>query len=97
MSIRKARGFCKAAIKKSLPNVKLSSDTWRRRWDSPAPLQQSAGLLQPGGTQSAGHGLLESHLVALTWFAAKIKGSTPQGAAFGADGGIRTHVTLLSN
>ena len=34
MSIRKARGFCKAAIKKSLPNVELSSDTWRRRWDS---------------------------------------------------------------
>ena len=25
-------------------------------------LQQSAGLLQPGGTQSAGHGLFESHL-----------------------------------
>ena len=51
--------------KKSLPNVKSSSDTWRRRWDSPAPLQQSAGLLQPGGTQSAGHGLFESHLAAL--------------------------------
>jgi hypothetical protein len=48
--------------KKALPNVKLSSDTWRRRWDSPAPLQQSAGLLQPGGTQSAGHGLFESRL-----------------------------------
>ena len=56
--------FCKLAIKKSLPNVELSSDTWRRRWDSPAPLQQSAGLLQPGGTQSAGHGLFESHLAA---------------------------------
>ena len=25
--------------------MELSSDTWRRRWDSPAPLQQSAGLL----------------------------------------------------
>ena len=34
MPIRKASKFCKAAIKKSLPNVKLSSDTWRRRWDS---------------------------------------------------------------
>lgn len=34
MFIRKVRGFYKAAIKKSLPNVKLSSDTWRRRWDS---------------------------------------------------------------
>ena len=49
--------------KKSLPNVELSSDTWRRRWDSPAPLQQSAGLLQPSGTQSAGHGLFESCIV----------------------------------
>ena len=63
MPIKIASEFCKA--KKSLPNVELSSDTWRRRWDSPAPLQQSAGLLQPGGTQSAGHGLFESHLAAL--------------------------------
>ena len=47
-------GILQSDNKKSLPNVKLSSDTWRRRWDSPAPLQQSAGLLQPGGTQSAG-------------------------------------------
>ena len=61
MLIRKVREFYKAAAKKSLPNVELSSDTWRRRWDSPAPLQQSAGLLQPGGTQSAGHGLFSSH------------------------------------
>jgi len=60
-------------------------------------LQQSAGLLQPGGTQSAGHGLFESHLAALAKFAAKIKSSAPQGAAFGADGGIRTHVALLPN
>ena len=50
-----------------------------------------------GGTQSAGHGLFESHLAALAKFAAKIKSSTPQGAVFGADGGIRTHVALLPN
>ena len=65
MFIRKVREFYKAAIKITTYNGKLSSDTWRRRWDSPAPLQQSAGLLQPGGTQSAGHGLFESHLAAL--------------------------------
>ena len=34
MFIRKVRGFHKAATKKSLSNVELSSDTWRRRWDS---------------------------------------------------------------
>ena len=34
MFIRKVREFYKAAAKKSLPNVELSSDTWRRRWDS---------------------------------------------------------------
>ena len=62
---KKSNGILQTGNKKSLPNVELGSDTWRRRWDSPAPLQQSAGLLQPGGTQSAGHGLFESHLVAL--------------------------------
>ena len=61
----RSTGILQSGNKKSLPNVKLSSDTWRRRWDSPAPLQQSAGLLQPGGTQSAGHGLFESHLATL--------------------------------
>ena len=64
-TIYASNGILQTSNKKSLPNVKLSSDTWRRRWDSPAPLQQSAGLLQPGGTQSAGHGLFESHLAAL--------------------------------
>jgi len=60
----------------------------------PAPLQQPTGLLQPGGTQSAGQGLFESHLAKL---AIKTENSTPQGAAFGADGGSRTLATLLSN
>ncbi|WP_417337406.1 hypothetical protein, partial [Gemmiger sp.] len=84
-TIYASNGILQTSNKKSLPNVELSSDTWHRRWDSPAPLQQSAGLLQPGGTQSAGHGLFESHLAALAKFAAKIKSNTPQGAAFGAD------------
>lgn len=57
----------------------------------PAPLQQPTGLLQPGGTQSAGQGLFESHLAKL---AIKTENSTPQGAAFGADGGSRTHATV---
>ena len=55
-TIYASNGILQTSNKKSLPNVELSSDTWRRRADSPAPLQQSAGLLQPGGTQSAGHG-----------------------------------------
>ena len=56
-----------------------------------APLQQPTGLLQPGGTQSAGQGLFESYLAKL---AIKTENSTPQGAAFGADGGSRTHATV---
>ena len=56
-----------------------------------APLQQPTGLLQPGGTQSAGQGLFESHLAKL---AIKTENSTPQGAAFVADGGSRTHATV---
>ena len=62
---KKSIEILQSSNKKSLPNVELGSDNWRRRWDSPAPLQQSAGLLQPGGTQSAGHGLFESHLATL--------------------------------
>ena len=64
-TIYASNGILQTSNKKSLPNVELSSDTWRRRWGSPAPLQQSAGLLQPGGTQSAGQGLFESHLATL--------------------------------
>ena len=63
----------------------------------PRPKNAPTGAFLPGGTQSAGHGLFESHLAALAKFAAKIKSNTPQGAAFGADGGIRTHVALLPN
>ena len=31
---KKSTGFLQSDNKKSLPNVELSSDTWRRRWDS---------------------------------------------------------------
>ena len=31
---KKSTGILQSGNKKSLPNVELSSDTWRRRWDS---------------------------------------------------------------
>ena len=31
---KKSTGILQSDNKKSLPNVELSSDTWRRRWDS---------------------------------------------------------------
>ena len=36
-TIYASNGILQTSNKKSLPNVELSSDTWCRRWDSPAP------------------------------------------------------------